>query len=211
MKRRTLLILGAGTALYGTNGMAFKLGGLTGGGNSTDDIKRLLTAAAKADAKMHYHFSIALGKKDDAQRYNGIAESLTVDTVEDDYEKLNELKDETPLTENELGAFQPSEEANAALAAGNAMGSIALINYTLVLPKIKSGIDSIKSNPLNFGLAQTLMLATQAIPKAMTTLTAMITTSNKMAASNSIPLKSKDEVAQLSKDMGGTVDTSALP
>ena len=215
MKRRSLLILGTAGAIYSTNALAFKLGDITnalsGGSGSADEIKRLLFAAAKADAQMNYYFQVALNNKKAAVAYQAAVDGITVDNIEDEYEKLNKLKDETKITDKDLSKFTASDETNAALAAGNAFGSVALINYAFVLPKIKSGIDALKSNPLNFGLAQALLLAITAIPKAMTTINELIVTSTKIAESNSVPLKSQTEIAELSKEMGGTTDISALP
>jgi hypothetical protein len=215
MQRRSLFILGIAGAMYSTNSLAFKLGNITdalsGGGGSADEIKRLLAAAAKADAQMNYYFQVALKNKKAAVAYQAAVDGITVDNIEDEYEKLNELKDETRITDSDLNKFTASDETNAALAAGNAFGSVALINYAFLLPKIKSGIDEIKSSPTNLGLAQALLLAITAIPKAMTTINELIVTSSKIAESNSVPLKSQTEIAELSKEMGGTTDLSALP
>jgi len=195
--------------------LAFKLSipKLGGGGGDVDvgSLKKLLAAAAKADAKMNAYFLIAVGKKEEADKFLAAAEAMSEDTVDKEYDKLNDLKDEHPMKADDLENFKPSKEANEALTSGNAMGSVALINYILVLPQIKSGIDAIKSNPMNIGLLPTLTQAISAIPKGITTITKMVKTSRAIAKKNNIPVKSKDEVAKLSESVGGSGDTSGLP
>jgi len=214
-RRKICGILGVVGSLVAVKpALAFKLPSVGGGGGGDVDvgsIKKLLAAAAKADAQMTAYFLTAIGKKEEADKFSAAAQAMSEDTVGKEYDKLNDLKDEHPVKADDLENFKPSKEANEALAAGNAMGSVALINYILVLPQIKSGIDAIKSNPMNLGLVSTLTQAISAIPKGITTITKMVQTSRAIAKKNEIPVKSKEDIAKLSESIGGSADTSGLP
>jgi hypothetical protein len=221
-RRSALQVLGiaAGVALSGPV-MAFThnklLGGGSGGGGGGDigSIKRLLSVAAKADAEMNAYFLIALGRKVEADKFAAAAQAMTEDTVDTEYDKLNELKDEHPLKADDLANFKPNKEANEALAAGNAMGSVALMNYALVLPQLAKGINTIKSNPMmlvsNIRLLETLGNGMLAIPSGISTITNMVQASNAISEKNDIPVKSKEEIAELSESVGGTGDVGGLP
>ena len=139
-RRKICGILGVVGSLVAVKpALAFKLPSLggSGGGGGADvgSIKKLLAAAAKADAQMNAYFLAAIGKKEEADKFSAAAQAMSEDTVDKEYDKLNDLKDEHPMKADDLENFKPSKEANEALAAGNAMGSVALMNYIFVLPQ----------------------------------------------------------------------------
>lgn len=211
----------AGGVVVSGPALAFSHNKLLGGGSSSGgsadvgSIKKLLAAAAKADAQMNSYFLIALGRKEEADKFSAAAQAMSEDTVDTEYDKLNELKDEHPMKADDLENFKPSKETDEALAAGHAMGSVALMNYAFVLPKLANGINAIKSNPIvlmvNTGLVSTLANAITAVPKGISTITEMVKVSNAISEKNDIPVKSKDEIAKLSESVGGTGDTGGLP
>jgi len=198
--------------------MAFslpKIGGSSGGGADLGSIKKLLAAAARADAQMTAYFLIALGRKDEADMFSAASQAMSEDTVDAEYDKLNKLKDEHPMKADDLGNFESNAETNAALAAGNAMGSVALMNYVFVLPQLAGAISAIKGDPMllmkNTDLIATLANAVTAIPSGISTITEMVKVSSAISAKNNIPIKSKEEIAELSGSIGGTADTKGLP
>ena len=190
-------------------------GGLTsllGGGSSggADRANQLLAVAAKAEMQMYENFSLALGRKEQADAFRQMADSISEDSIEKEWKKKNEMIDENPMSEDELAAVEAEQAVY--LQTGYAFGSVALLNYGLLTVMLVDAIKELKSNPLgNLGKIQMMASAAQAIPKGISTITSMLSTSRKVAKKHNIEMPSKKEIAKLSEEAGGEADVSGLP
>jgi len=185
---------------------------LLGGGSSggADRANQLLAVAAKAEMQMYENFSLALGRKEQADAFRQMADSISEDTIEKEWKKKNEMIDENPMSEDELATVEAEQAVY--LQTGYGFGSVALLNYGLLTAMLVDAIKELKSNPLgNLGKIQMMSSAAQAIPKGISTITSMLSTSRKVAKKHNIEMPSKQDIAKLSEEAGGEADVSELP
>ncbi len=159
---------------------------------------------------MYQNFSLALGRKEQADAFRQMADSISEDTIAKDWKKKNQMIDENPMSENDLASIEAEQAVY--LQVGYGFGSVALLNYGILTVMLVKAVKVLKDNPLgNLGKITMMVSAIQAIPKGISTITSMLSTSRKVAKKHNIKMPSKQEIARLSEEAGGEADVSGLP